>query len=182
MHCTHCKRWSLKLSEERKTPYQMFLEDDGPYSRWAQLSENDFEATIIFQNLFVFGLLWYHGTLARMTQTIDDQIGSANTGLLCKQLLNSHFALDFLWLLQYTALCRRYSGPIWFVIVDADVITNGCDLNVDQYSSHGKNVFSHVSLCQSNRQCGLAEAKAVWFVKVPARVWREDDDGDDVDC
>ena len=43
-------------------------------------------------------------------------------------------------------------------------------------------MFSHVSLCQSNRQCGLVEAKAVWFVKVPARVSREDDDGDDVDC
>ena len=24
---------NFKLSEERKTPYQMFLEDDGPYSR-----------------------------------------------------------------------------------------------------------------------------------------------------
>ena len=43
-------------------------------------------------------------------------------------------------------------------------------------------MFSHVSLCQSNRQCGLVEAKAVWFVKVLARVSREDDDGDDVDC
>ena len=82
----------------------MFLEDDGPYSRWAQLSENNSEATISFENVFVFGLLWYYGTLAGMTQAIDDQISSANTGLLRKQLLNSHFALDFLWLLQYTAL------------------------------------------------------------------------------
>ena len=56
----------------------------------------------------------------------------------------------------------------------------GCDLDVDQYSRHGRNM--QVSLCQSNRLCGLAEAKAVWFVKVPARVSREDDDGDDVDC
>ena len=48
MHCTVCKRWLLKLSEERKTPYQMFLEDDGPYSRWAQISENNFEATNSF--------------------------------------------------------------------------------------------------------------------------------------
>ena len=39
-----------------------------------------------------------------------------------------------------------------------------------------------VSLCKSNRQCGLVEAKAVWFVKVPARVSREDDGCDDVDC
>ena len=45
--------------------------------------------------MFVFGLLLYHGTLAGMTQGIDDQISSANTGLLCKQLLNSQFALDF---------------------------------------------------------------------------------------
>ena len=27
---------NFKLSEERKTPYQMFLEDDGPYSRWVK--------------------------------------------------------------------------------------------------------------------------------------------------
>ena len=72
----------------------MFLEDDGPYSRWAQLSENNSEATISFENVFVFGLLWYYGTLAGMTQAIDDQISSAN----------SHFALDFLWLLQYSSL------------------------------------------------------------------------------
>ena len=77
-----------------------------------------------------------------------------------------------------------YVGGIVFEIDMSILIENisGCDLDVDQYSRHGRNIFSHVSLSQSNRRRGLAEAKAVWFVKVPARASREDDDGDDVDC
>ena len=70
------------------------------------LGEHNYQKTILKLQLVLKMVLFsvFFGAMAGMTQAIDNQISSANTGLLCKQLLNSHFALDFLWLLQYTAL------------------------------------------------------------------------------